>query len=116
MKTTAKDFARFKAEFRRWQKRLGLMDWHVQFFHGKLQTDRGAEIRTNLEARLCEVRLAAEWDYRADGLGRHEALELLLTDLDTLCRYRYIRPDEIDSARHAVIQRLSNLFDEMENR
>ncbi|MFH1574261.1 MAG: hypothetical protein ABIG68_09775 [Acidobacteriota bacterium] len=111
MKTSRKDFEKFKTDFRRWQRLLGLSEYNVSFFHVPLREGRSAEIRTSLENRLCEARMTTELDYKAGGLGRHEALELLLDHMDTLARYRFIRPEEIDAARHAVIRRLEDLFD-----
>lgn len=116
MKTTKKDYERFQAEFERWRKRLGLTDWEISFYHDRLLEGRAAEIRTNLEAGFCEVYLALEHPpYPVDRNARHEAFELLLDEFDTLARYRYIRPDELDAARHRIIHRLESLFDEMES-
>jgi hypothetical protein len=76
-------------------------------------------------------------DHAPEEAARHEALELLMSDMEEVARARYIRPDDgwrgriIDSpwdgtisvrgvqciarsvveARHAVIRRLENLLD-----
>lgn len=117
MKTSQKDFERFKAEFSRWQRLLGLTDWRVCFCRRKLSAY--AEIATDIEGRIATVSFGTEHDeknyedvgYCPVNTGRHEAIELLLAELVMLSTYRFIRLDEIDAARHAVIRRLENLFD-----
>ena len=42
----------------------------------------------------------------------HEVLELLLAEMFSLAQHRYLTFDEIERARHAVIQRLVNCFTE----
>jgi hypothetical protein len=119
MKTTAKDFARFKAEFRRWQKRLGLTEWKCYFQHVPL-ADCYGNITTDTENRTATVRLSTKTPDDAPPpdpirTARHEAIELLVDDLGSLAQYRYVRYDEIHTARHGIVRRLENLFDEMEN-
>lgn len=114
MKTTPKDFERFKAEFRRWQKRLGLTDYRSDFFHGGLQPDDAGYCETDIESCVVKVTFANPPGNTPDRVARHEALELLLAELWILAQYRWVRRDELEAARHRVIRRLENLFDEME--
>ena len=119
MKTTAKQFETFKAEFRRWQRLLGLTDWRVYFAHDKVK-DAYAEIVPNTEGRIVTVFFGAEVDdkngakigYDPSSTGRHEAFELLLAELKYIARSRSFNEDNLDAASHAVIRRLENLFDE----
>jgi hypothetical protein len=114
MKTTKKDNELFKGEFLLWRERLGLTDWRVRFYHEQLKHPLAGCIAADLEARLVGVYLGFTVDHRIEELARHEALELLVSELDTLARDRHVRPEEITAARHAVIRRLENLLDAME--
>lgn len=119
MKTTHKDFQRFKAEFILWQKRLGLTDWRVCFEHGKVK-DAYAEIFANAEGRISTVVFADQCEgegllgYDPKATGRHEALELLLSKLKDIARARDFLEADLDETVHAVIRRLENLFSEWE--
>ena len=120
MKTTKKDFERFKGAFIRWQRRFGLTEWKCFFRHVPLEDCYG-NITTDYEGRTATVRLSSSVpddvpDPDPSRTARHEAIELLVDDLCTLAQYRYIRYDELRVARHTVIRRLENLFDEMESK
>jgi hypothetical protein len=121
MKTTRKDFEAFKAEFLRWQKRLGLLDWRTCFAHDDVQ-GAYAEIVANKEGRVSTVFFTTKVDdkngakigYNPVAAGRHEALELLLAEMKQIARARNFTEDGLDAASHAVIRRLENLFDNCE--
>jgi hypothetical protein len=119
MKTTRKDFEAFKAEFRKWQKRLGLADWRACFEHGHTKGCYG-EIFTNIQARLATVVFGRAVDrdgvlgYSPTRTGRHECLEMLLAEIKDIARARTFSEDSLDAAVHAIIRRLEALFDEME--
>lgn len=112
MRTTAKDFARFKDEFRRWQKLLGLTDWRMRFHHEPLDNNAAACVTPDCQARVSGVYLGFTIDHDVAEAARHEALELLLADLGWLPSQRYVREEEVNVARHMVIRRLEHLFDE----
>jgi len=112
-KVTKKDFKLFVNGFTGWQTFFGLSDYRVNFYHDQLEEDIAANITTDLEARVCEVRLTTqivdggEIDFRQ--VAFHEACELLLNDLSELATRRYLRgDDEVAAARHAIIRRLEN--------
>lgn len=118
MKTSHKDFERFKKEFCRWQTRFGLTDWQVYFEHGK--TDECyAEIFVNHEGRVATAVFADKLNdqsmtkigYDPVHTGRHEAMELLISPLKELACRRAVSGLEINAAAHAIIRRLENLFD-----
>ena len=118
MKTTKKDFEVFKTTFIHWQNLLGLKDWQCFFEHVPLD-DCFGNITTDSEGRVGTVRFSSRLpshvhSFDSRRTARHEALELLLDDLGTLAQYRYVRYDEIKTARHAVIRRLENLLDHIE--
>lgn len=117
-KTTKAEFERFKRTFLAWQRRLGLTEWRVCFEHGRC----GAcgEVNANADGRVATVIMCTGLDeakgellgWDAANTGRHEALEFLVTNLEVVAGQRYIRPDDIVQARHALIRRLEAVFDE----
>jgi hypothetical protein len=111
MRTTKKDFEAFKAEFIRWQDLLGLKDWRVRFHHERLENGVAACVCPDCESRLVGVFYGFICDHAPEEAARHEALELLMSDMEEVARARYIRPDDVVEARHAVIRRLENLID-----
>lgn len=112
-RTSKKDFETFKREFTRWQERLGLTEWRVRFHHERIDESMAAYIRADLEGRLVSVFLGFRIDHTIEEVARHEALELLVADMDNLASYRFVRHDEIEMARHSVIRRLERLLDEL---
>lgn len=116
MKTTRKDVERFQAEFKRWIRLLGLSEWRIRFHHEPLDNSMAAAIMPDCQARLVSVILGFTIDHPIEEAARHEALELLVADLGWLPSQRYVREEEINVVRHAVIRRLENLFDEMEGK
>jgi hypothetical protein len=117
MKTSKRDYERFKAEFRRWQLLLGLTDTKVYFEHG--HCDKAyATIYWDCEGRVATVTFADKLSgdgvmigYDPISAGRHEALEMLVARLDSIAKSRYCFPDDIAEEKHAIIRRLEHLFD-----
>jgi len=114
MKTTRKQFEVFKSEFLRWYERLGLTEWRVRFHHERLEKGVCACVCADCESRLAPVYLGFVLDHSIEEVARHEALELLMSEFEDVARSRYVRPDDVVQARHAVIRRLENLLDGME--
>jgi len=120
-KTTKKDFEAFKAAFSYYQDLFGLKDWRVCFEHGDAH-QAYAEIFANCEGRIATVVFADKCDecglvgYDPVNTGRHEALELLIAPLKDLARKRTFSEDDLDASSHAVIRRLENLFDSIEEK
>jgi hypothetical protein len=111
MKTTKAQFEAFKGEFQRWQGLLGLTYWRVRFHHEPLDGGRAACICPDCCSWVVGVYLGFTIDHSLEELARHEALELLLAHVNWLPSQRYVREEEIDAARHAVIRRLENFLD-----
>lgn len=107
-KTTAKEFARFRAAFGATQKRLGCLDYAVQFRLQRL-TDRWAQISMDTEGHLATVDLADTLTDEApdlDRLGRHEAIHLLVGRIAELGKERYVSEREMNEAEEAVVRLL----------
>jgi hypothetical protein len=119
-KTTERDFALFKAAFTEWQKKLGLTEWKVCFEKIHLDDSYGW-CWAHADGRIATVSMCDRLDITKGELlgwdpaetGRHEALELLMSSMEIVAGQRFIRPDDIVQARHAVIRRLEAVFDEM---
>lgn len=101
MKTTKKDFARFKKEFLRWVDIFGLKGYRIVFYHNQLKGNY-AQIHTDEEGMLAEPAFTILIDktslagYKTPELhGKHEAIHLLLHRLLYLGTCRYVREDEI---------------------
>lgn len=87
------DFEFFKSVFCNWQKKLNLMDWHIEFAHGDIEGEPRAWIQPNTQGRVATVGLSKEWVLMKDSesvenkrycLGKfalHEVLHLLFYPL-----------------------------------
>ena len=108
MKTTAKHFEEFKAEFRRWQEYFGCMDWEASF-EWKPLDDADAEIAWNIEGKLVTASLNKKVD-REDikGLAFHEAVELWLVPLRYLCKSLFIDYDIMKHEFHGIVRFIEN--------
>ncbi len=103
------NFARFKAAFERFQRRLGLTDWRVTFKTEKMEAHYGACIQTSVEARHAVVKYNTrrETEHTVEGLARHECLHLLFTDMMATAALRADRHHaDAQLEEHRVIERL----------
>ena len=119
MKTTAKHFALFKAECRKWLDRFGLKGWRVEFFHddhADISNARAWYQVNSIVDRCASIGLTSEW--QPDSITNekikvsafHEACELFLVRLRVLAGARFIDESEIDEECHAIIRTLENVF------
>jgi hypothetical protein len=112
MKITKADFKTFEKECHYWLKFFNLGDWDVDILHEDI--DNIGECACNLPQKHCIIRLAHEWDFYAKSteqiklIAFHEVVELLLFELRIKAMSRIIGEDDVDTAIHTVIQRLSN--------
>jgi hypothetical protein len=113
--TTAKNFETFKKECELWIERLGLKDWDITYKHKDMKGDC-ATTRWDIAARWMIITLGEDFgpvsvtDYEIKSTAFHEILEIVIADLQTIAGQRFITPDQLDTASHAVIQRLTNYF------
>ncbi len=114
-RTTRAQFATFRREFLAWQKRLGLLDWKVYFKHEDLE-DSFAVIRAS-DSHVAVVIMASHLsgedfgDFRPRSSARHEALHLLLADMASEGRHRYVRSDDFVRTEEAVVLRLEKVLE-----
>ena len=113
METSKAYYESFKAEFLKWQKELGLMQYRIDFFHEKLEDDF-AIVTVNELAKTAYVILATEIDDDTDGgaedHGKHEAIHLLTNRLRYLGGCRYVNGSDLDEEWEAVTRRLEKVF------
>ncbi len=111
-KTTEKHLAAFEKEARYWIAKLGLTDWEVAFRREDIETR--ALLGVNYLGRCASFFLCKEWPGTIVPLtlatvrdsAKHEAVELLVSDLSTIANSRYVNEDEWEHSRHCLVQRL----------
>lgn len=117
-KTTEKHLAVVEREVRKWVKVFGLTEWELNFIRDDIPGWRGC-LRANSEAKAAVFVLCEEWTDPSLSLNtqelrktaRHEFLELMLADFNWMATCRYVVPEEIETARHVVIQRWNNYLE-----
>ncbi len=116
MKTSKKDFARFKKEFLRWVGIFGLKDYRLVFRHLELKDDF-ASININEEGKLAIVKLATGFEKESDDgwvspehHARHEAIHLLLNRFDYLARARVCSQSEITEENETITRILEKVL------
>ena len=115
-KTTAAHFADFCSCVDHWQVALGLTDYSINIVHEKSHNDY-ASCTPNVPGRVATINLATIWDgdkkvthAELDKTALHEVLHLLLAELSWLGECRFLGPDDIEPAEHAVVRRLEHLL------
>ena len=112
-----KDFAEFQKHFKHYQQLFGLTDYKVYCKHGPLD-GVFAHITMARNDRMATVSLNSELpdkDKPFEDIKRsakHEALHLLLDELEHMAKGRYlITEEEIDEASEGLIHKLEGLID-----
>jgi hypothetical protein len=108
--TSKQDFKEFADECGIWIDYFGIKDWDVIFEHAETITGGVAECEVDLKAKLAVLRFdekAHEYP-NIKQTAFHEAVELLLARMRTLCEARYITDSEVSEANHEVVQTLVN--------
>jgi hypothetical protein len=114
---TGKHLKVYSNEAMRLVKVFGLTDWEIAFELVEASGQFLACCTADCSGRVCVLGLATEWENENPTIkelkeaARHEVYELLVWDLCQLVRERYLKEDEIDKTRHALIRRLENATD-----
>jgi hypothetical protein len=118
MKTSKKDFERFKKEFMRWVEIFGLKGYNLRFWHNKLD-DRYAQIGGDEKGKQADISYNTELysdvvnskNYATPKhCGKHEAIHLLLNRLVQLAYNREIRFAEIDEEAEKLVRILEKVL------
>lgn len=111
--TTKEHFKIFKKECAKWIEFFGLKDWEVRYIHEK-DYENLASISFNVSNGNVVFSLSIHWGTLKPTIHElkitafHEVVELLLARLRALARARYVTPEEIIEANHAIIRRMEN--------
>ena len=114
MKTSKAYFNRFKTEFLRWQKELGLTQYRIVFCHEKLEKDTSKILMGQME-KYAKVSLSTElskteFDEGPESHAKHEAIHLLISRLAWLGDCRYLEQHDLDEECEAVVVRLDKVL------
>ena len=111
---TTKRFLQFHKGVVKWAKFFYLHDWDISCYHkqDKDNTEaRATTVSSNQEkdAQVCySTKIPKQYDSKffAKKDAFHEACEVLLSELDELAREKTATGEQIDQARHTIINRL----------
>ena len=119
--TTEDDFRIFQEAVVYWQRRLGLLDWHIYTRHKTRDRDAQASCYPHLAGRCATIYLSKVLDNYDEAPGAtfirrmafHEVCELLMARMNICAKARYVTEEEVDEARHEIIRTLEHvIFDE----
>jgi hypothetical protein len=104
----------FCSEVERWRDKFGLIDWLLNI-DTMAEDENEAQCYGHYEGRVATISIQEEWDEIPDDrkikiLAFHEVCELLFMKLSTLAEHRFVSEKELQSARHEIIQTLTNVF------
>ena len=117
-KTTGRQFQLFKTECQRWQKEWGLLEWSLNFEHGKPRRTEMASCEPCFGSREAYLKLSVDWsdlahpptDENVRETAKHEMIHLLIAPLEDAVGQRYITKEVANDVGHAVLQRLMKLL------
>ena len=117
MKISKAYFNRFKKAFLGWQRKLGLTQYDVMFFHEPLEKKKIAKIVVNELGKVADVFLTTELNGRdvevddgPEARAKHEVLHLLLYRLVWLGGARYIENDDLKEEWEALVRKLEKVL------
>ena len=103
MRTTAKDFEKFKKSFEKYKEKLGVRNVEIIFEHTLLKSN-DAEIAYYFDDVSAVVGLSTETNRSdMDFLAKHEAAELFLAELRCLAEMRYVQANSIEAGFHKAV-------------
>lgn len=110
MKTTKKDFRKFKDYFRKFAFNImGLKNYKAYFRHENINSY--ADIKVNIGGQVAVVRFNKAVpckDIDIEMSAFHESCELLLARLIVLAESRFVDPSDIEEASHEIIRTLEH--------
>ena len=116
MRTSKAYYEKFKAEFLRWQKELGLTQYRIDFFHEKTDSCF-ASIVVGEQEKIARVSLGIELNKDAvqadpgpEAHAKHEVLHLLTNRLRWLGSSRFIETTDLEEEWEAIVVRLDKVL------
>jgi hypothetical protein len=111
---TSKHLKVYSDEAMRLAKVFGLTDWEIAFRLMEAKGEFLACCAADNSGRVAVLGLATEWIddkptiIKLKDAAMHEVYELLLWDVTQLITERYLKEDDINKTRHALIRRLES--------
>jgi hypothetical protein len=119
MRTSAKDFEKFKRYCAEWAALFGLSDWNIDYAHKNKNID-GNEYYAVCQAghgkRHAWIFLSTEWrgvditEQKLKTVALHEIIHVLIAALEDAAFERFVSREEFESAREEVTVRLENVI------
>ena len=109
------DFKLFQQEFKNWQYKFGLTSYTVYFKHEPIDT-RFAQIVVDYDNQVATVSLNSEFPKEIEPFkdikisAKHEAIHLLLWQLEWIGKCRYVQPEEFTIACEGLVNKLEELI------
>ncbi|KKN65899.1 hypothetical protein LCGC14_0477160 [marine sediment metagenome] len=110
-----KDFDLFQKEYKKWQRRFGLTGYTVYFKYEPIGT-RFAQIGVDFDQQVATVSLNSELPKDNEPFkdiklaAKHEAIHLLLGQLEFIGKCRYVQPEEFTVATENLTNKLEELI------
>jgi hypothetical protein len=122
-KTTAEDFKVFQEAVAYWQRRLGLLDWHIYTRHRTRNPGTQASCYPDLGGRCATIYLSKVLLNYDEPPGEtfirrmafHEVCELLMARMMICAQARYVTSEEIEEARHEIIRTMEHVIFDKED-
>lgn len=108
------DFMLFQSEFKKWQQKFSLTNFTVYFIYEPIGA-RFAQIEVDYDNQVATVWLNSELSkdnepFKDIKIGaKHEALHLLLWQLEWIGKCRYVQPEEFVVATEGLVNKLEDL-------
>ena len=115
MKKTNDDFLQFQKIFKDYQVKFGLTGYQVYFKYESLEHSF-ANITINQFDKVVTVRLNSKPDKKTEPFrdikksAQHEALHLLIYNMEDLARARYIQEWIVNEAAEELVNKLAGLI------
>ncbi len=117
MKTTRQHFRVFQKETLKWLELFGLEHWGVTFSHEELSAAY-ADFTASSINKVAHVRLNMTWsgarplsEEEVKKTAKHEAIHVLLCNLEAVGRSRYVTEDEFTNAIEDLVRKLAVLLE-----
>jgi len=117
MKTTKKHLDIFNKECEKWEKLLGLGDWHISLCGIDENVDGRAMTLLNLTGKHASVWLSDDWkhhikisDIELKIAAKHEMIHILIGRLTCISDERYVTENDRKEAVEELVIRLEKLL------
>jgi len=114
--TSLEHFKYFKNRCKHWMYAFGMLDWEWTCGHKDIESgDAFSWVYYNVDGRTAMFYLAKTWEEGCvlnkaviDRCALHEVLEVMLSDISTMVKRRFIQEKELDIEVHRLIRRFEN--------